>query len=76
MARSNAERQQAYRDRAADRAADADAEIARLRAALEDAHRQLAAALAEVDRLTGNLCKHPAGAVVDGVCQLCGAECW
>lgn len=69
MTKTNAEYQREHRQRRARLIADLAAENIQLRAGL-------AAALAEVDRLTVPACQHPAPVVVDGTCQQCGAEVW
>jgi hypothetical protein len=76
MPKTNAQRQQAWRQRRAGHTAALKAEVAQLRAELNDARTDLAAALGEAERLALTACMHPAGAVDGGTCRACGAEIW
>jgi DNA repair exonuclease SbcCD ATPase subunit len=76
MPLSNAERQQAFRQRRARALKDARAEIDRLRRQLAEAQQDLDGALAEVERLSSAQCKHPAEAVDGGTCRACGQDVW
>jgi hypothetical protein len=69
MPKTDAERQQAWRDRRARLIATLKQENARLRADLADA-------LAEAGRLAAHQCKHPAAAVDGGTCHACGTDVW
>lgn len=83
MPLTGAERQAAYRQRRARAAVALEAEagrlrtgIAGLRAELETARGQLAAARDEIERLSADVCKHPAGEVDGSTCRACGHEVW
>lgn len=76
MAKTDAQRSAAYRQRRGRRVADLVASEARLRASVADLERQLGDALAEVERLSSAGCKHPAEAVQGGTCQACGSDLW
>ena len=76
MPTTDAQRQRAGRQRRAARLADLEAEAAELRAELVGVRTDLDDALAEVERLAGTQCKHPAGAVDAGTCRACGTEIW
>jgi hypothetical protein len=76
MPKTNAERQQTWRQRRAQRIAALEAETAQLHAETGILRADLAAALAEAERLATAACKHPAVAVDGGTCQACGAEIW
>ena len=65
MPKTDAERQQAWRDRRARLIATLEQENARLRDALTDA-----------ERLTMHPCKHPAAAIDAGHCHACGTDIW
>jgi len=67
MAATTAERQRAFRRRQTELIATLEQENARLRAELADA-------LAEVQRLTTQACRHPAAAVEVGTCRACGTD--
>jgi hypothetical protein len=69
MAMTTAERQRAFRRRQTERIATLEQENARLRADLADA-------LAEVERLAAQRCRHPAAAVDADHCHACGNEVW
>lgn len=74
---TGAERQRRFRERHAERVATLERENAELRAEVERLGR-LASAVAEVGRWTHAAsvpaCQHPSAAVVDSVCQSCGAD--
>jgi hypothetical protein len=76
MPKTNAERQQDYRQRRAGRIAALEAEAAQLRTEAGVLRADLAAALGEAERLASTACRHPAGAVDGGTCGACGAEVW
>jgi hypothetical protein len=76
MPKTNAERQQAWRQRRAARIAALEAEAAELRAEDGALRADLAAALAEAERLASAACKHPAGAVEGDLCRACGTNLW
>jgi hypothetical protein len=76
MAKTDAERSAAYRERRSGRVAELRASVATLEAVLADRERQLGEALAEVERLLGAQCRHPAEAVDAGTCRACGADIW
>ena len=65
MPKTDAERQQAWRDRPA-----------RLIATLKQENARLRADLAEAERLAAQQCKHPAAAVDAGHCHACGSDVW
>ena len=65
MPKTDAERQQAWRDRPA-----------RLIATLKQENARLRDALAEAERLTARQCKHPAAAVDAGHCHACNSDIW
>jgi recombinational DNA repair protein RecR len=67
MAKTAAEKQRDYRQRHSRLVAALHTENAELRA-------ELAHALTEVDRLTGQECRHPSGVDEVGRCQLCAAD--
>jgi hypothetical protein len=69
MAATTAERQQAFRRRQTERMAALEQENARLRADLADA-------LAEVQRLAAQQCRHPAAAIAAGHCRVCDTDIW
>lgn len=69
MAATTAERQQAFRRRQTERIATLEQENAELRADLADA-------MAEVQRLTAQACRHPAATVEAGTCHACGTDLW
>ena len=76
MPKKNAEYQREHRERRAQRLAELESENAGLRWDLEAARQELAAALAECERLSARACQHPAGAVDEGTCHACGADVW
>lgn len=76
MPMTGAERQQAWRQRHLRLVVGLQADIADLRAELGDVRGQLADALAEIERLAAQQCKHPAAAMDGGTCQACGSEVW
>ena len=76
MPKTNAERQRAWRQRWAEHASALEAEATALRAEFHDARTDLPAALGEAERLASMACRHPAGAVDGGTCQVCGVEIW
>ena len=63
MPKTDAERQQAWRDRRA-----------RLIATLKQENARLRDALTEAERLATQQCKHPAAAVDGGHCYACGTD--
>jgi hypothetical protein len=65
MPKTDAERQQAWRDRRA-----------RLIATLEQENARLRDALAEAERLAAQQCRHPAAAVDADTCHACGTDLW
>jgi hypothetical protein len=65
MPKTDAERQQAWRDRRA-----------RLIATLRQENARLRDALTEAERLTAQQCKHPAAAVDGGHCHARGTDIW
>jgi hypothetical protein len=65
MPQTDAERQQAWRDRRS-----------RLIATLQQENARLRDALAEAERLAAQQCKHPAAAVGGGHCHACGSDIW
>jgi hypothetical protein len=65
MPKTDAERQQAWRDRRA-----------RLIDTLKQENARLRDALTEAERLTMQACKHPAAAVDGGTCHACGTDVW
>ena len=65
MPKTDAERQQAWRDRRA-----------RLIATLEQENARLRDALTEAERLAAQQCKHPAAAVDGNHCHACGTDMW
>jgi hypothetical protein len=65
MPKTDAQRQQAWRDRRA-----------RLIATLEQENARLRDALAEAERLTATACKHPAAAVDGSHCRACDTDIW
>jgi hypothetical protein len=67
MAATTAAQQQAFRRRQTERIATLERDNAQLRA-------DLAAALAETERLAAQQCKHPAAAVDGGRCHACGTD--
>jgi hypothetical protein len=69
MAATTAERQRAFRRRQIERIATLEQENSQLRA-------ELACAMAEVQRLTTQACRHPAAAVDGGTCRACGTDVW
>jgi hypothetical protein len=80
---SNAEKQQAFRERRAryvagleQALADERAEAARLRRELAAVATSLAGTLAENERLSQPACRHPAEAVLNGRCHKCGTDLW
>ena len=75
-AKTTAERQRAFRQRQADRAAALVAANAELRAELADIRGQLAGALAQAGQLTTQRCRHPAAAVDAGHCHACNSDIW
>ena len=76
MPKTNAERQQAWRQRRTRRLTALEAETAELRAQAGILRADLAAALAEAEQLAAAACRHPAGAVDGGTCRACGTEVW
>jgi hypothetical protein len=69
MPKTNAEYQREHRQRRARRLAQLETENAELRT-------DLAAALAEVERLALTACKHPAAAIDAGHCHACNTDIW
>jgi hypothetical protein len=65
MPKTDAERQQARRDRRA-----------RLIATLKQENARLRDALAEAERLAAQQCKQPAAAVDGGHCHACDGDVW
>ena len=65
MPKTDAERQQAWRDRRA-----------RLITTLEQENARLRDSLAEAERLASTACRHPAVAVEAGTCHACGSDVW
>lgn len=76
MAKTNADYQREHRERRSARLAELAAERDTLRAENEGLRDALTAAEAEIDRLAGQACRHPAGAVDGGRCRACGTEVW
>jgi hypothetical protein len=76
MPKTNAERQQAWRQRRAGRIAALETEAAELRTEAAVLRTDLAAALDEAERLASTACRHPAGAVDGGTCRACGTDVW
>jgi hypothetical protein len=62
MPKTNAERQQAWRQRRTGRIAAVETEAAQLRAEDDALRADLDAALAEIERLSAAQCKHPSAA--------------
>lgn len=76
MPKTDAERSAAYRQRRSGLVTELRESVAGLEAALADRERQLADALAEVERLSSVACHHPAEAVEAGTCRACGQDIW
>jgi hypothetical protein len=76
MPKTNAQRQQAWRQRRTDRIAALETETAQLRTELDGTRADLDAALAESEQLASAACKHPAGAVDGGHCRACDTDIW
>jgi hypothetical protein len=76
MPKTNAERQQAWRQRRDTRIAALEAEAAQLRAGDDALRADLDAALAECERLAANQCKHPSGAIDSDHFRACGTNLW
>lgn len=76
MPKTNAARQQAWRQRRTARMTALETETAQLRTEASVLRADLAAALDEAERLASAACRHPAGAVDGGTCRACGAEVW
>ena len=74
---TGAERQARYLARRATAERELRGEAGVLRSQVATLERDLADALAEVERLSsGPKCRHPAEAVQGGTCGLCGADIW
>jgi hypothetical protein len=65
MPKTDAERQQAWRDRRT-----------RLITTLKQENARLRDALAEAEQLAAAACKHPAAAVDGNHCRACGTDIW
>jgi hypothetical protein len=76
MPKTNAQRQQAWRQRRTDRIAALETETAQLRTEASVLRADLAAALDEAEQLASAACKHPAGAVDGTTCRACEREIW
>jgi hypothetical protein len=76
MPKTNAQRQRDYRQRHARRITVLEAEVTELRTEAGILRADLAAALAEAERLAAMACRHPAGAVDGGTCRACEREIW
>lgn len=72
MAQTTAERVQAYRVRQRERIAALETQVAEQAERIEGLEADLADARAEIARLSGSKCRHPAEAVADGQCTACG----
>jgi hypothetical protein len=76
MPKTNAERQQGWRQRRTARIAALETETAQLRTELDGTRADLDAAHAEAERLASAACKHPAGAVDGTTCRACERGIW
>jgi hypothetical protein len=76
MPKTNAERQQAWRQRRTGRIAALETEAAQLRAEDDALRADLDAALAEIERLSMAQCKHPSAAIDGDLCRACGTNLW
>ena len=76
MPKTNAERQQAWRQRRTARITALETEAAQLRTKAGALRTELEGALAEVERLSAAQCQHPSGAIDGTTCRACGREIW
>jgi hypothetical protein len=76
MPRTEAERQQAWRQRRTRLVAALQARCADLEAERDRLQADLDAALGEAQRLALTACRNPSAAVDNGTCLACGTELW
>ena len=76
MAKTDAERQRDWRERRKSRISELEGENAELRAELERVRVDLEDARAEIDRLSGPECDHPAEGMNGTYCTGCKTDLW